>query len=143
MGNFLINLVSVLSLGLFLLRNQRNILVCKKCSFPTGTNRGFLAERLLCKKCSALVESLVCKHFSTFLIPCSLHTSLYPASSIQASSFFPPHPQYLAIHPWWQRWLLHFRPSCLQYREDGGKLRKREAHIFLILKFCVSFSFYF
>ena len=26
-----------LSLGLFLLRNQRNILVCKKCSFPTGT----------------------------------------------------------------------------------------------------------
>ena len=39
LGNFLINLESVLSLGLFLLRNQRNILVCKKCSFPTGTNR--------------------------------------------------------------------------------------------------------
>ena len=41
--NFLINLESILSLGLFLLRNQRNILVCKKCSFPTGTNRGFWA----------------------------------------------------------------------------------------------------
>ena len=37
LGNFLINLESVLSLDLFLLRNQRNILVCKKCSFPTGT----------------------------------------------------------------------------------------------------------
>ena len=47
--NFLINLESVLPLGLFLLRNQRNILVCKKCSFPTGTNRGFLAEHLVCK----------------------------------------------------------------------------------------------
>ena len=49
MGNFLINLESVLSLGLFLLRNQRNILVCKNCSFPMGTNRGFLAEHLVCK----------------------------------------------------------------------------------------------
>ena len=47
--NFLINLESILSPGLFLLRNQRNILVCKKCSFPTGTNRGFWAEHLLCK----------------------------------------------------------------------------------------------
>ena len=28
-----------LSQGLLLLRNQRNILVCKKCSFPMGTNR--------------------------------------------------------------------------------------------------------
>ena len=37
--NFLINLESILSPGLFLLRNQRNILVCKKCSFPTGTNK--------------------------------------------------------------------------------------------------------
>ena len=47
--NFLISLETILSLGPFLLRNQRNILVCKKCSFPTGTNRGFLAEHLVCK----------------------------------------------------------------------------------------------
>ena len=47
--NFLINLESILSPGLFLLRNQMNILVCKKCSFPTGSNRGFLAEHLVCK----------------------------------------------------------------------------------------------
>ena len=73
--NFLINLESVLSLGLFLLRNQRNILVCKKCSFPTGTNR-ILSGTSRLQECSALVESLVCKHFSTFLIPCSLHLSL-------------------------------------------------------------------
>ena len=47
--NFLINLESILSPGLFLLRNQMNILVCKKCSFPTGSNRGFLAEHLVRK----------------------------------------------------------------------------------------------
>ena len=32
----------------------------------TGQNISF-------EECSALVESLVCKHFSTFFIPCSLH----------------------------------------------------------------------
>ena len=69
LGNFLINLESVLSLGLFLLRNQRNILVCS--SFPMGTNR-ILSWTSHLQECSALVESLVCKHFSTFLIPCSL-----------------------------------------------------------------------
>ena len=35
--------------------------------FPTRGRTSHLQE------CSALVESLVCKHFSTFLIPCSLH----------------------------------------------------------------------
>ena len=70
--NFLINLESILSPGLFLLRNQRNILVCKKCSFPMGTNR-ILSWTSRLQECSALVESLVCKHFSTFLIPSSLH----------------------------------------------------------------------
>ena len=61
-----------LSLGLFLLRNQRNILVCKKRSFPTGTNR-ILSWTSSLQECSAVVDSLVCKHFSTFFIPCSLH----------------------------------------------------------------------
>ena len=39
--------------GLFLLRNQRNIFVCKKCFFPMGTNTGFLAEHLVCKNVQA------------------------------------------------------------------------------------------
>ena len=103
LGNFLINLESILSLGLFLLRNQRNILVCKKCFFPweqtedSGQNISFarmfshgwesrlqallnllytlfptLGRTSRLQECSALVESLICKHFSTFLIPCFL-----------------------------------------------------------------------
>ena len=46
--------------------------MCKKCSFPTGTNR-ILSWTSHLQECSALVESLVCKHFSTFLKPSSLH----------------------------------------------------------------------
>ena len=68
-----------LSQGLLLLRNQRNILVCKKCSFSMGTNR-ILSWTSRLQECSALVESLVCKHFSTFLIPCSLHQPCVPRS---------------------------------------------------------------
>ena len=39
-----------------------------------GTNR-ILSWTSRLQECSALVESLVCKHFSTFFIPCSLHMS--------------------------------------------------------------------
>ena len=69
--NFLINLESILSLGLFLLRNQRNILVCKKCSFPTGTNRGFLAEHLVCKNAQPWLRVLFASTSqpSLYLVP--------------------------------------------------------------------------
>ena len=82
MGNFLINLESALSLGLFLLRNQRNILVCKKCSFPMGTNRGFLAEHLVCKNAQPWlrVSFASTSQPSLYLVP-YIHHMVYWTSS--------------------------------------------------------------
>ena len=40
--------------------------------FPREQTR-ILGRTSRLQECSALVESLVCKHFPTFLIPCSLH----------------------------------------------------------------------
>ena len=33
--------------------------------------------------------------------------------------------------------------TIMSSEQEGGKLRKKETNIFLILKFCVSLSFYF
>ena len=78
--NFLINLESVLSLGLFLLRNQRNILVCKKCCFPTGTNRGFLTEHLICKNVQPWLRVLFASTSqpSLYLVPYRLGIPCFP-----------------------------------------------------------------
>ena len=43
--------------------------------FSHGNKQRILSWTSHLQECSALVESLVCKHFSTFLIPCSLHGS--------------------------------------------------------------------
>ena len=40
--------------------------------FSQGNKQRILSWTSRLQECSALVESLVCKHFSTFLIPCSL-----------------------------------------------------------------------
>ena len=44
--------------------------------FSHGNKQRILSWTSRFQECSALVESLICKHFSTFLIPCSLHLFL-------------------------------------------------------------------
>ena len=44
--------------------------------FSHGNKQRILSWISRLQECSALVESLICKHFSTFLIPCSLHLFL-------------------------------------------------------------------
>ena len=51
--------------------------------FSHGNKQRILSWTSRLQECSALVESLVCKHFSTFLIPCPLHnTFLYFLESV-------------------------------------------------------------
>ena len=53
--------------------------------FSHGNKQRILGWTSRSQECSALVESLVCKHFSSFLIPCSLQSPCCPSNRVPFS----------------------------------------------------------